>query len=81
MQKKYRCGVDKVDAALLTASMGMGVGGVSLLSTIIAAPVVLGLEIGALVCGLLGVGGKFISYRLAVKAKNTTRLQFWPRAR
>jgi hypothetical protein len=49
--------------------MGMGVGGVSLLSTIIATPVVLGLEIGALVCGLLGVGGKFISRRLAVKAK------------
>ena len=72
LYKKYRRGVnvlDGVDTALLTAGMGMGVGGVGLLSTVIAAPVVLGLEIAALVCGTLGVAGKFIGRRLAVKAK------------
>ena len=72
LYKKYRRGVnalDGVDTALLTAGMGMGIGGVGLLSTIIAAPVVLGLEIAALACGTLGVAGKFISRRLAVKAK------------
>ena len=72
LYKKYHRGVnavDGVDTALLTASMGMGIGGVGLLSTIIAAPVVLGLEIAAMACGILGVSGKFIGRRLAVKAK------------
>ena len=39
------------------------------MSTIIAAPAVLGLEEAALACGLLGVAGKVVSRRLAVKAK------------
>jgi len=72
LYKKYRRGVnalDGVDTALLTVGMGMGVGGVGLLSTIIAAPVVLGLEIAALTCGVLGVSGKFVRRRLAVKAQ------------
>jgi len=72
LYKKYRRGVnvlDGVDTALLTVGMGMGVGGVGLLSTIIAAPVVLGLEITALTCGVLGVTGKFVGRRLAVKAQ------------
>ena len=54
LYKKYRCGVnalDGVDTTLLTAGMGMGIGGVGLLTTIFAAPVVLGLKIAALVCG------------------------------
>jgi hypothetical protein len=38
-------------------------------STIIATPVVLGLEIAALACGGLGVTGKFVGRRLQVKAK------------
>lgn len=72
LHKKYSRGVntlDGVDTALLTAGMGMGIGGVGLLSTIIAAPVVLGLEIAALACGVLGVAGKFVGRRLAVKAR------------
>lgn len=72
LYKKYRRGVnvlDGVDTALLTAGMGMGIGGVGLLSTVVAAPVVLCLEIAALVCGTLGVAGKFVGRRLAVKAK------------
>lgn len=78
LYKKYRCGVnalDGVDTALLTAGMGMGIGGVGLLSTIIAAPVVLGLEIAALTCGVLGVAGKFIGRRLAVKAKKHDQIR------
>ena len=72
LYKKYRCGVnaiDGVDAALLAGSMGMGIGGVGLLSTMIAAPVVLGLEAAALACGLLGGAGKVVSRCLAVEAK------------
>ena len=72
LYKKYRRGInaiDGVDTVLLTVSIGMGAGGTVLLSTIIAAPIVLGLEIAALACGTLGVVGKFIGRRLAVKAK------------
>ena len=72
LYKKYRRGITAVDAAdtaLISASMGMGIGGVGLLTTVIAAPVVLGLEIAALGCGLLGVAGKFIGHRLSVKAR------------
>ena len=77
LYKKYRRGinaVDAVDTALISASMGMGIGGVGLLTTIVAAPVVLGLEIAALGCGLLGVTGKFIGRRLSVKAKKHSDL-------
>ena len=49
--------------------MGMGIGDVGLLSTIIAAPVVLGLEGAVLDCGLLSVAGKVVSRRLGVNAK------------
>ena len=51
------------------ASAGLAASGVGLLSTIIAAPVAVGLQAGAIVCGLLGAGGKFIGRRLHVKAR------------
>jgi hypothetical protein len=72
LYKKYRRGVnavDGVDTALVAASLGMGAAGVGLLTTIIAAPIVLGLEVAAVACGLAGMAGKFVSRRLLVKAK------------
>ena len=83
MYKKYSRSVnagDGVDTALLTARMGMGIGGVGLLSTIIAAPVVLGLQPAALACGLLGVAGKVVSRCLASRPRNMTRSEYWPSA-
>ena len=50
-------------------SAGLAASGVGLLSTIIAAPVALGLETGAIVCGLLGAGGKLVGRRLRAKAR------------
>ena len=47
----------------------MGIGVAGLLCTIIAAPILLGLECASLACGLLGVAGKFLSHHLAIKAK------------
>ena len=78
LYKKYRRGVnalDGVDTAMLTAGMAMGIGGVGLLTTIVAAPVVLGLEIAAVACGVLGVTGKFVSRRLAAKAKKHNEIR------
>ena len=72
LYKKYHRGVnalDGIDTTLITVSMGLGVGGVGLLSTIVAAPVVLGLEAGSLACGILAVAGKYDGRRLATKAK------------
>ena len=72
LYKKYHRGVnicDGVDTALVTASLGLGGAGIGLLSTIIAAPVVVGMEAAAVVCGLSGVAGKLIARRLQAKAK------------
>ena len=72
MYKKYRCGanfVDGFDTALSVTSVGLAASGFGLLSTIIAAPVALGLQAGAIVCGLLGAGGKLVGRRLQAKAR------------
>ena len=72
MYKKYRRGanvVDEIDTALSVTSVGLAASGVGLLSTIIAAPVAIGLQAGAIVCGLLGAGGKLVGRRLQAKAR------------
>ena len=72
MYKKYGRGsnvVDGIDTALSVTSAGLAASGVGLLSTIIAAPVALGLEAGSIVCGLLGAGGKLVGRRLQAKAR------------
>ena len=72
MYKKYRRAInaaDGIDTVLVTSSLGMGAAGVGLLSTIIAAPVVVALEAAALACGLASIAGKYVSRRLLVKAK------------
>ena len=69
LYKKYRCGVnveDGLDTALSVASVGLAASGVGLLSTIIAVPVAIGIQAGAIVCRLLGAGGKYIGRRLVV---------------
>ena len=56
MYKKYRRGANVADGihrASMT-SVGLAASGVGLLSTIITAPVAIGLKPGAIVCGLLG---------------------------
>lgn len=66
LYKKYRRGMNVLDGlntTLITASMGIGIGG------IISGPFVLGLEVVALACGVLGITGRFVGRRLEVKAK------------
>ena len=65
--KKYRRAisvVDGVDTFLVISSMGLGVTGVGLISTITAAPVVVALEAASLGCGLAGIAEKYISRKL-----------------
>jgi hypothetical protein len=71
LYKKYRRWinvVDAIDMLLVLVSLGLGVGGLGLLTTIVAAPIVIGLEIGAISCGVVAVGLKFIDRKLAAKA-------------
>ena len=49
--------------------LGLGIGGVGLLSTVVAAPAALGLKIAALCWGLASVLCKFGGLRLQTKAK------------
>ena len=71
MFKKHRCGfniVDGLDTALSTAGVGLAASGTGLLSTIIAMPVDIGIQAGAVVCGLLGASRKVLDRRLQAKA-------------
>ena len=69
-KKYHRCidTIDVVDTTLIAISTGLGIGGVGLLTTIVAAPIVLGLEIGAAGCGIIAVAGKCIGRRITTKA-------------
>ena len=72
LYKKYRRGfnvADGLDTALSVASAGLAASGVGVLTTIIAAPVAVGLQAGAIACGLFGAGGRFICQRLEAKAR------------
>ena len=72
LEKKYRRAVNILngcDTSLLLISALAGVGGVGLLSTIVAATVVIGLEATSLLCGVVGAAGKIVGRRLAVKVK------------
>ena len=61
--------MDGLDTALSVASAGLAASGVGVLTTIIAAPVAVGLQAGAIACGLLGAGGRFICRELEAKAR------------
>ena len=77
MYKKYRRAInaaDGIDTVLVTSSLGMGAAGVGLLSTIIAAPVVVALEAAALACGLASIAGKYVSRRLLAKKHDEIRV-------
>ena len=77
LYKKYRRGasvVDGLDTGLSVASAAMAATGVGLLTTIITAPVAIGLQAGAIACGLLGVDGRFICRKLEAKARKYDQL-------
>ena len=78
LSKKYHRAVriiSNVDTALVTASMGLGVAGVGLLSTIIAAPIVIAMEATALATGLMGIVGGQVNKRLMQKAEKHEKIK------
>ena len=78
LYKKYRRGanvVDGLDIGFSVTGAAMAATGVRLLTTIIAAPVAIGLQAGAIACGLLGAGGRFICRRLEAKARKHDQIR------
>ena len=78
LYKKYKRGInviDGIDTALIAGGIAIGGTGIGLLSTIIAAPIVVPLEITAIVCGLIGVSLKFVNRRLQFKAKKHNEIR------
>ena len=56
--------VSKLDVALITVGIGVGAGGAALLATVVVAPVAIGLEVVAGVCGIGGAVCTFLRGRL-----------------
>ena len=78
LSKKYHRVVkiiSNIDSALIAASMGLGVAGVGLLSTIVAAPIVIAMEATALGTGLLGIIGGQVNKRLMRKAEKHEKIK------
>ena len=67
--------VDNVDTVLITITMAAGVGGVSLLSIIVAIPVVIGLQAGAAVTGLASLIGKYIMRKTRTKGEKYQKIK------
>ena len=80
LYKKYHRGenaCDGVETALAAVGLGLGASGIGLLSTVIAAPVVVGLEAAAGMSdgGLAAVISKFVARHLRAKAKKHNEIR------
>ena len=67
--------VDNVDTVLITITIGAGAGGISLLSTIVAAPAVIAIEGVALFTGLLSIIGKYSIKKSMSKAEKHEKIK------
>ena len=67
--------VNNVDNVLIIITLGSGVAGAILLSTVVAAPVALGLEIGAATTGLMSLIGNFVVKKTTIKAEKHLKIK------
>jgi hypothetical protein len=78
LSKKYHRGVKviaAVDDSLVVATMGLGVAGIGVLSTIIAAPIAIAMEASALAAGLLSLVGGQVNKKLVMKAEKHEKIK------
>ena len=66
--------INSVDSVLISISLGAGITGAVLLSTVVAAPIVLGLEISARAIGLISLIGN-VSKKTAIKAEKHLKIK------
>ena len=84
LYKKYRRGVnivDGVDTTFSMASVGLAADSIIVLSTIVAAPISVGIQTGSLACGLLSAAGKLIGRKLQTKAKTHDEIRILAEAK
>ena len=77
---KYNRGdniISVINNCLGVTAIGLGITGVSLVSTIIAAPAVIGMEAVSIVMGLLRVVGNRAIKKMSLKIENMKRLRCW----
>ena len=67
--------VSNIDSVLITITLGSGITGAILLSTVVAAPVVLGLEIGAAATGLMSLVGNYVVKKTTIKAEKHLKVK------
>ena len=67
--------IDVIDSCLGVTVIGLGITGVSLLSTIVAAPAVIGMEAVSIVMGLLRVVGNRAINTMSLKIEKHERLR------
>jgi len=78
LSKKYHRGVRIVtvlDNILVAATMGLGVAGIGILSTIIAAPITIAMEAVAIGTGFLSIIGAQVNRKLALKAEKHEKIK------
>jgi len=78
LSKKYHRSVQIInilDNILVGATMGLGVAGIGLLSTIIAAPVTIAMEAVAIGTGFLSIIGAQVNKKLALKAEKHEKIK------
>ena len=73
--------IDGADSTLVATSLAMGIAGWGLLLTIIAAPIVLGLEIGSVACKATGLVGKPINRKLEIISKKHNEIRLLAEAK
>ena len=77
LSTKYSRGVniiDLIDNCLGVAAIGLGITGVSLLSTIVAAPAVIRMEAVSIIMGLLWVVGNHANNKLSLKIEKHEKI-------
>ena len=67
--------VSNIDSVLFTITLGSGIAGAVLLSTVVAAPIVLGLEIGAATTGLISLLGNTVVKKTTIKAEKHLKIK------
>ena len=78
LSKKYHRSVSvisSVGSALVVVGTGLGAAGIGVLSTIIAAPIVIAMEGVGIGMGLLGLIGVYISKKLALKGEKHEKIK------
>ena len=70
-----------VDNVLITITLGAGVTGAALLGTMVAVPLVLGLEIGAAATGLISLVGNIVVKKTTIKAEKHLKISMLAKAK